>query len=165
MGSGYQALTLTSNGGLLRSLKMEVHVLYSGKRYTCKAVWDTGATGTCISKRVIDAMGLVPIGFTSVNTANGLKEDAGQFIINIAFPNSVTITDLRATEFSGGGDIDMLIGMDVICMGDMSITNANGLTVFSYRIPSDWAHIDYVEAAKSSKYGKIVKSQLKKNQK
>ena len=39
---------------------------------TWKAVWDTGATNTCISHRIVDDLHLTPIGKTNVRTANEL---------------------------------------------------------------------------------------------
>lgn len=41
------------------------------------------------------------------------------------------------------GDVDMLIGMDVISKGDFAVTNVGGITTFSFRIPSQET-IDYV---------------------
>ena len=163
MSAQYQALTLSSTG-ILRSINTEVGVSFDGKIINVHGVWDTGATGTCVSERVVNSLGLNPIGFTVVHTANGIKQ-AGQFIVDLLLPNQVLIKDLRVTEFSGTTEVDVLIGMDVICDGDMSITNANSKTVFSYRIPPDWLHIDYVQTAKSSKQGKAIKSQIRKHQK
>lgn len=42
------------------------------------------------------------------------------------------------------GDVDMLIGMDVISKGDFAVTNVGGITTFSFRIPSQET-IDYVQ--------------------
>lgn len=54
--------------------------------------------------------------------------------------------------------------MDIIAAGDLAITNANGKTVVSYRIPPDAFHIDYVAVQKPDKKGKLIKEQLKKKQ-
>lgn len=35
-----------------------------------------------------------------------------------------------------GPNIDLLIGMDIISLGDFAITNVNGKTTFSFRLPS-----------------------------
>lgn len=161
--ASYQALTISSNAGILRSINTDVTLVVNGLTKIVHAIWDTGATGTCISDKVIQELNLLPLGFTVVNTANG-STNAGQFVVDLLFPNNVMMKDLRVTEFSGTPDVDMLIGMDVICAGDMSITNANQKTVFSYRIPPDWFHIDYVATAKSNKQGKTVKTQIKKIQ-
>ena len=64
----------------------------------------------------------------------------------------------------GAPGLDALIGMDIIAAGDLAITNANGKTVVSYRIPPDAFHIDYVAVQKPDKKGKLIKEQLKKKQ-
>jgi uncharacterized protein YecA (UPF0149 family) len=42
--------------------------------------------------------------------------------------------------------IDVLIGMDIITLGDFSVTNFQGNTCMSFRVPS-LHQIDYVEEA------------------
>jgi len=44
--------------------------------------------------------------------------------------------------------------MDIIGMGDFSVTNCNGSTKFSYRTPSI-EHIDYVEQAEKLEAEKL----------
>lgn len=51
---------------------------------------------------------------------------------------------IEATEVSAlSGGCDALIGMDVITLGDFSITNHKGITCMSFRCPSSH-EIDYV---------------------
>jgi hypothetical protein len=67
------------------------------------------------------------------------------FLVDIGLPNGVRASNIRVTD----GDIfgcDVLIGMDIIGAGDFSITNVNGITVMSFRLPSI-KEIDYVEEA------------------
>jgi hypothetical protein len=68
------------------------------------------------------------------------------YLINISLPNSTGIAGLRVTEGDLVGGIDGLVGMDIITTGDFSITNCEGKTCISFRIPSI-ATIDYVEEA------------------
>lgn len=132
--------------GLARQLSTDVHVsqpsVKSGE--SIRAIWDTGATSCAISKATVDKLGLVPTGFCTVQTANGsaLKNT---YTIDIRLPNGVTIQKIVASEVDElSGGCDALIGMDVICLGDFSITNHQGNTCMSFRVPS--AHeIDYVK--------------------
>ena len=41
-------------------------------------------------------------------------------------------------------EYDVVIGMDVICKGDLAVTNKDGRTTFSFRIPSE-VEIDFSE--------------------
>ncbi len=97
-------------------------------------IWDTGATGTVITKKVVDALGLKPIGKTKVRHANG-EAIVNIYYVNLFLPNQVAFKFIRVTE-GVLGDADVLIGMDIITKGDFSVTNFNGKTTFSFRVPS-----------------------------
>lgn len=89
-------------------------------------------------------LGLVPTGMAQVSTANGLATQ-NTYTIDVRLPNDVTILGIIATEIDAlSGGCDALIGMDVITLGDFSITNHNGVTCMSYRVPSGH-EIDYVK--------------------
>ncbi len=161
----YSAFTLRANG-ITNQIKTDVKICDSygtQKSVTVKAIWDTGASGTCISKKVANSLGLVPVGMSSHNTAAGTI-DCYDYIVDIILPNQVCIQKVRVSDFLGGPDLDVLVGMDIICAGDFSITNANGISVVSFRIPPDAFHIDYVATQKPDKKGKLLKDQLKKKQ-
>jgi len=99
------------------------------------AIWDTGATNSVITQQVIDECGLKPIGMTQVNTANG-SMITPVFLASIFLPNKVCIPQLRVTQGNLLGNAQVLIGMDIIRQGDLAITNKDGKTVFSFRMPS-----------------------------
>jgi hypothetical protein len=75
------------------------------------------------------------------------EEDAETFLVSFLLPNNVTFARLRVTKGKIRG-ADALIGMDVIGVGDFSVTNCDGHTIFSYRHPSI-KHIDYVAQAQT----------------
>lgn len=140
----YHSISVTAPG-LALSIRMPITVSSGGKSIKIMAVWDTGATGTCISERVANDLQLVPISKSMHNTANGPKE-CNDFIVDINMLDNIIIKDVRISDFAGGPGVDALIGMDIITMGDLSITNARGQTVMSFRIPPDPInHIDYVK--------------------
>jgi len=67
----------------------------------------------------------------------------------VARSNRVAIPSVRVTKGQlAGGGVDVLIGMDVITIGDFSITNFGAEAIFSFRIPSQ-GHVDYVQARPS----------------
>lgn len=113
-------------------------------------VWDTGATNTVISKSIVDAIGLQPTGQTIVNTASG-PDTQNTYLVNLTLPMGFMFPNLTVTEGKLAG-VDALIGMDIICLGDFSLTNLNGHTVMNFRIPSMVQH-DYV--ADANKYNAI----------
>lgn len=99
-----------------------------------------------VSQDVIAACGLAPTGVAQVHGVHGV-ELADTFLVNIALPNKVVFPGVRVTKGTIK-DGDVLIGMDIIGMGDFSVTNSGGMTKFSYRTPSI-EHIDYVEQIKN----------------
>jgi len=99
------------------------------------AIWDTGASGTIITKKVVNDCGLKPIGMTVLQTANESRQSL-VYLVSIALPSKVVIPELRVSEASISGGADILIGMDIIGRGDFAITNKDGKTTFSFRIPS-----------------------------
>lgn len=107
---------------------VDVVVPNTKNAFQVKAIWDTGATATVITDNVVKALGLIPTGMSHVNTANGLRV------------TDVTVTG--ATALSGGCEV--LIGMDIITLGDLSITHYKGCTCMSFRIPS-MHEIDYTK--------------------
>ena len=108
-----------------------------------KAIWDTGATASVITQKIVDALHLVPTGMTQVHHAHG-KTMAEVYLVNVGLPNRVAFSGVRVTK----GDLascDVLIGMDIISQGDFAVSNHQGKTTFSFRIPSV-EETDYVNA-------------------
>lgn len=165
----YQAFTLRHNG-IARVLKTEVSIgepfettgeridIEKIKNKKFNAIWDTGATNTVITKNVIEQCDLKPIGMTEVSTAAG-KINADVFLLSIFLPNKICFSSIRATEGDISGDCDVLIGMDLIIKGDFVITNTNGETTFTFRIPSI-EKIDFVEIAQKRNIPKVGRNQL-----
>ena len=108
------------------------------------ALWDTGATNTGISKRVVEKLGLVPDTYGDSHHAQGTTHNVPRYVINLSLPPNVGFSGINVGEVSLPDDVDVLIGMDIIALGDFSVTNKNNETHFSFRIPSQ-AHVDFVE--------------------
>jgi hypothetical protein len=98
-------------------------------------IWDTGATNSVINENVVADLGLQQIGITKVYHAQGCADDAPVYLISMGLPNGVGFTGIRVTKGSVTG-ADLLVGMDIISRGDFSISNFQGRTLFSYRVPS-----------------------------
>ena len=120
-----------------------------------KAQWDTGATNTCISKKVVDDLKLIPTGRKTVHTPSG-NAIQNTYLVDIELPNNVTMTNVMVfgSEIGAQG-IDVLIGMDIISRGDFAVSNFEGTTKFSFRSPSV-KHTDFVQETNASNImGKI----------
>lgn len=97
-------------------------------------LWDTGATGTCISKNVAEQLRLAPVGTTVMHTAAGTIT-TNRYIVNIELPNEIAFPFVEVYE-AELHDTDVLIGMDIITSGDIALTNPDMRTTFTFRQPS-----------------------------
>ena len=119
-----------------------------------EAIWDTGATRSMITQAVIDACGLKPSGKTTISHAEGDTPNVDTFSVDILLPNDVLVQGVRvAKAVLKHGDV--LIGMDILTLGDFAVTNAGGRTKFSFQIPSQ-EDIDF--AAKTQQANLVNKS-------
>lgn len=100
-----------------------------------KAVWDTGATSSCISQKAVRALGLQRVSYRKIYTVNSSAE-VKTYYVGLELPNYFMTTVTASALASISDDVDVVIGMDVISRGDFSVTNVLGKTTFSFRIPS-----------------------------
>ena len=150
----YMAFTCKADG-LLRQLRTEVYIEDSDNHTPIEdhkfvAIWDTGASSTCITKRLAAKLGLKSTGIIKNSTAGGLRP-AATFLVNVFLPNHVVVPDITVHDMEDNEDgFDVLIGMDIISLGDFSISNYDQQTIFTYRMPSKTI-TDYVMQENVSK--------------
>ena len=101
------------------------------------AIWDTGATCTSITTKVVEECGLTPISVTEVAGVHGTQL-SNVYLIDVYLPNHVIAKEVQAVEcpsLAGGLD-DALIGMDIIGLGEFAVSNFQDKTTFTFRVPS-----------------------------
>ena len=111
---------------------------FTGKDEMTSGIWDTGATNSCISKNLAEKLELKPIQRTTVLGVHGSQE-VNVYLIKLTLPNEniqINASVTECNELSADGKICLLIGMDVITKGDFCVTNFNGNTVMTFRVPS-----------------------------
>lgn len=149
-----QSFTLEAEG-ILRELKTPCGICkafdpLSGNPHpkieNLVGLWDTGATGSVITKEFAEKIGLIPFRKGKVYHANG-EDIVNVYAVNIFLPNQVAFPFVTVTEGKLKG-FDMLIGMDIISRGDFVLSNFAGKTSFSFRVPSV-GKIDFNSEAKT----------------
>lgn len=110
-----------------------------------EAIWDTGATNSVITQRVVDECRLQPIDMVGVLGVHG-EGFSEVYLVNVMLESRAAFAGLRVTKAVLAPGADMLIGMDIINLGDFAITNFEERTVFSFRSPSE-KHIDFSSEA------------------
>lgn len=136
-----RACTLPASGRL-NSIPTDLFILSQARDASIeftprmwKGIWDTGDSKSCINKDIVNHLHLIPVGKIQISTAGGLV-DTSTYLVDIGLPNGVLVRDVLVSCADLGRNLDVLIGMDIITLGDFAITNVNGRTTFSFRIPS-----------------------------
>lgn len=138
----------TKTKPIARELATEIIVEnpLTNKNINVKGIWDTGATNSVISERVFNTLQLNKIDTIPVSGVNSINHIAIVTVVNLLLPNGLRIPDIRLTVDKIAGT-DVLIGMDVISMGDLAISNINNETLFSFAIPPFENPTDLLEKA------------------
>lgn len=120
-----------------------------------QALWDTGADRTCISEELAARLGLMVDGQTEVTVADRNTRLSNEYCVQITM-GKFTLPFIRVCELPmQNSGHDVIIGMDFMSQGDLSITNYKGKTILTFREPSIGS-IDYV--AELERYKKIYAS-------
>jgi hypothetical protein len=98
------------------------------------ALWDTGASGSCVSRELARTLGLRAVKQCQITGVGGSQE-SNVYIVDIRLPNQITVSNVQVTEFLDNGKFEMILGMDIITFGDFSITNFNRESVFQFSYP------------------------------
>jgi hypothetical protein len=98
------------------------------------ALLDTGASVTCISKNVVQALGLQPSGKTSMSGSTGAQTvDQYAFLVGFIFgaqqaptgtvSGQLSVNLVQGCEFTSHGfGFDVLIGRDILCKGTLNMS-------------------------------------------
>ncbi|MCL2628998.1 MAG: retroviral-like aspartic protease family protein [Oscillospiraceae bacterium] len=138
---------IKSYTGISRKLDTEAVIEYNGSSKRVDAIWDTGATATCISMNVVSQLNLKPLGKQRIFTPAGEKI-VSIYRVNVVLPNNVTAKNIVVCDSDIDGlKVGALIGMDIMSHGDFAVSNFNGKTAFTFRTPSQ-KKTDYVAELK-----------------
>lgn len=107
-----------------------------------KALIDTGATGSCISRRLAAACRLEQISAVQIFSAQGASVSP-LYEVDIVLPNGSTFEKVSVMEVAGSNNFDVILGMDILTKCDFAISNVDGEMIFTMRIPSSNKVIDF----------------------
>ena len=134
---------------LTTRLTSEVEIfdsLHKSKNINAKALWDTGAMMTAITPEAVNFLNLVSYDRKKVK---GIKDEItltgiARVCIKLPYIQEIKCDVLICSLVK---DIDLLIGMDIIQLGDFSISNGGKKTLFTFVIPPFKNKTDLFEKA------------------
>lgn len=93
----------------------------TGNSCQASAIWDTGASCSCVSRAIANRLNLPIVNSTTSNTANGLAK-ANIHVVDISIGN-VTFQKISVSAPPLPEDDLVLIGMDLIGKGRLTVQN------------------------------------------
>ena len=129
-------------------------------RRKCRVMLSTGAVRSQLSRRLIEELELEAI----VKEVD--KKQQLFYSLDVYLPNRVRMAKVEMTEINQAlphADIECIIGMDIISLGDCSMSHSDGNTFFSFRVPS-LGGVDYVAQANESKASPRATTMVRRNQ-
>jgi predicted aspartyl protease len=98
------------------------------------ALWDTGATFSAITPRIQMELGLTQIGSKLIRGVTGVRK-APVVLLTLELPNDLLKQNIEVAVCSFSNDLGMIIGMDIITLGDLTLLHGSNHTEFSFTIP------------------------------
>ena len=109
---------------------------------SARALWDTGATRSLVASDLAKKLALTPVGKGPVRHGGG-SDERFRYLVSFGLPNRFVIPGVLVSEQPAIEGFEVILGMDVITLGDFAITNAGRQTWVSFRMPSS-ERTDYV---------------------
>ena len=113
-----------------------------------EALWDTGATDTCIKPALWERLKLRPLEFGRTEVAGiGGNVTADLTLVNLLLTPDLEIDGCPVYITDFPGEADILIGMDIIGLGDFAVCNTGNKTSFSFVMPPFADRINFADKA------------------
>jgi hypothetical protein len=109
---------------------------------SANALWDTGATMSAITPEIQNKLKVAPVDKKTIAGIHSIKE-VDVVLITIELPNRVIKQTIKAAVCDMASNSEMLIGMDIISLGDFALSNGNDQTLFSFAVPPFKDKIDF----------------------
>jgi hypothetical protein len=105
--------------------------------WNCDALWDTGASMSFIGPDLVSLMDLQQAGLVDTTDFDGKVERFPAYYIALVAKGSFGFSRIRVGFQPKKHPYDLVIGMDVIQIGDFCLDNSSGKTKLTFKYP--WA--------------------------
>ena len=104
------------------------------KSTTENALWDTGATISAITPKLVNDLGFVPAGTMAISGITGTL-DVKFILAAIQLPDGILRPNIKMAVCDFSQNINIILGMDIITLGDFELLHGCNKTVFSFTSP------------------------------
>lgn len=126
---------------------------------TWRGLWDTGATSSTICRSLAAQLKLPELSDCQLQGVGGIY-DSKEYMAGLILPNSVMIPSTSLYGIEDASDFDMLIGMDIITLGEFLISIEGEDMFFSFQIPSfGGMYLDDIQSANLQNGRQFIRSQ------
>ena len=117
-----------------------------------EALWDTGSMVTCMKSSLWERLSICPFDTADRIELAGVggRVKTKLTIANLILAPNLEIEYCPIYVLDFPGDADILIGMDIIKMGDFVVCNADEKTSFSFAVPPFPDRISLIEKAEAA---------------
>ena len=110
-----------------KEITSDIKISYNGKSVTVRALWDTGATKSCVSKQVIEKLEAVSSRDILCITDEGVTQKDPVFLLDLELFPTLEINNHEMVRSSIGSRLcKAIIGMDIIMKGQFFFINNGG---------------------------------------
>jgi len=105
-------------------------------------LWDTGASISAITPEIMNQLKVTPV---DKKTIAGIHTTQAVDIvyITVQLPNSVIKKIIEVAVCNILSNAGMILGMDIIFLGDFALSNGNAQTLFFFAVPPFKEKIDF----------------------
>jgi hypothetical protein len=104
--------------------------------FVVEAIWDTGALFTAINRPLIEQYRIKVADTTNLIGVGGEEYQGDIVSLDIKLPSGLLLKGKRTVICKLPPSVDMILGMDIIQIGDFCVSNSGGKTLFSFIHPS-----------------------------
>jgi hypothetical protein len=98
------------------------------------ALWDTGAAISAVTPLIQQELELVQIGTKYIRGVTGTKK-VPVVLLTLELPNDLLKQTVEVVVCNFSTNVGMIIGMNIITLGDFALLHGNNRTEFSFTIP------------------------------
>ena len=127
---GFNSLIVT-NGGVGQDTAVGVIPQFE----PCRMLWDTGAQTSCVTSRMVNLLGLKPVGKATFQDYSGNRESL-IYKVTFCLPDNLIVSGVPVSESFDNQQYDVILGLDIISHGDFHLTGQGGDRTLSFCYPS-----------------------------